>query len=74
MMTDHKSYMCVSLRPRWHAKSFYIYGCSPEQIPEGSGLSCNGASGITVTFKKGVELATAGPLQSKLPPKRKAHR
>ena len=52
MMTDHKSYMYVSLRPRWHAKSFYIYGCSPEQIPEGSGLSCNGASGITVTFKK----------------------
>ena len=42
---------------RWHAKSFYIYGCSPEQIPAGSGLSCNGASGVTVTFKKrgGIE-------------------
>lgn len=52
----------MSLCPRWHAKSFYIYGCSPDRIPPGSGLSCNGASGVTITFKKRGGISNAWAL------------
>ena len=57
---------------RWYAKSFYIYGCSPEQIPDGSGLSCNGASGVTVTFKKRGGVDASWSLAQKVAAKKKA--
>lgn len=42
---------------RWMAKSFYVYGCGGEGLPEG--LTANGASCCTISFKKrgGVEKA-----------------
>jgi len=37
---------------RWWAKSFYVYGCGKDSLPEGSGLTANKSDGCTITFKK----------------------
>ena len=44
---------------RWHAGSFYIYGCGDATLP--AGLKANKAGGCTVTCKKngGVQKAWA---------------